>query len=833
MLCIYTLDKTRQANFGLIKLWFIKSLVLTPVLLFSCILPTPAFAYTNNMSASVVLGQTSFTNGTANSGGVSASTLNGPRGVKVCDGKLVVADNANNRVLIWNSIPVSTAKAADVVLGQADFTSVASNRGGSVGANTISGGWGIECRNGKLFVADNGNFRVLIWNSFPTQNGQPADVVVGQTSMTANSSHNGNDLDKFEAPVGVATDGTRLAVLDSTNQRILIWNAIPNTNGVSANVVLGTNGGHACTSSTLSTSSQNILIDSGKLFWAGTFSLHANRVLIWNTIPATNNQAADVVIGQPNFTTCTANTGTATGLSSPFDIAADPRGRLLIADRGSQRILIFNSVPSTNGASADLVIGQQSFSGISINQGQSAPGANTLSGARGVAATTDKIIVSDGDNNRILIFNNDTNSPSLSLNNNAEGRDGGVIRLKGAATIPSTSSYTISSVHHSVNGGGFTGATATDGSFNSSSEDFYLDFDPKSNQPRDTSNNLIEGYTVRVKSTSSNLDVTDRLFYFSPFDLNTPMDNTSVTTAYPSFAFSVNGQRTNLRDNLSKYQVKARIGGSDSTANWETVVDDIPIDFSTVQTSDSNLQKNTYLNQDPNNSDGVYETAKFTAIYSVDSSHVQVTSKTFPLSGTYQWKIVAVDKSGHNQETGARNLLGNATSMAITSNFPLAVLNISGLGNPNINSYNPGGIKSTYYTTSSNPIFYGIAWMNSKVTLKLTDQSCKTDCIRTYSSIASAGSRFGINIPKGDLKYGKKYTTNLSVVLGNKYNELPQFTLSIGSDASPRVASLAAEEKKEFSPSPSLVGPPMPTPMPTSIPQHQESKKRCVWFICF
>jgi hypothetical protein len=38
----------------------------------------------------------------------------------------------------------------------------------------------------KLIVADAWNHRVLIWNEFPTQNGQPADVVIGQPGMQNN-----------------------------------------------------------------------------------------------------------------------------------------------------------------------------------------------------------------------------------------------------------------------------------------------------------------------------------------------------------------------------------------------------------------------------------------------------------------------------------------------------------------------------------------------------------------------------------------------------------------------------------------------------------------------
>ncbi|MBI2315411.1 hypothetical protein HYU93_05160 [Candidatus Daviesbacteria bacterium] len=162
----------------------------------------------------------------------------------------------------------------------------------------------------------------------------------------------------------------------------------------------------------------------------------------------------------------------------------------------------------------------------------------------------------------------------------------------------------------------------------------------------------------------------------------------------------------------------------------------------------------------------------------------------------------------------------------------------SGLGNPFLNSYNLSNVKSTYYTSSDNPIFYGIAWTNSKVTLKLTDQSCKTDCTKTYSTTANAESRYGINVPKGELSYGKKYIANLSVALEDKYNELPQFTLSIGSISSPSTTMIVStsekddietKEDKEISPGPS----PAPSSTPISTRATKETNKHCIWFICW
>jgi hypothetical protein len=320
------------------------------------------------------------------------------------------------------------------------------------------------------------------------------------------------------------------------------------------------------------------------------------------------------------------------------------------------------------------------------------------------------------------------------------------------------------------------------------------------------------------------------LFYFSPFDLHNPADNLTLTNSHPTFEFSVNKQRSNLRDNLSKYQIRVRRGGNDSTANWETLIDDIPIDFRSVKNNSDNLQRGGYGDLDTNN--GIYETDKFHASYSDESSRIRVYSKVNLMSGKYQWKVVAIDKSGHEQEAGTRNIHVNSTSMGImTSNFPLAVLNISGLGNPGLNTYNLTGLKNTYRTFSINPVFYGIAWTNSKVTLKLTDESCTTDCTKTYPTVANPDSRFGINVPKGDLTYGKKYTANLSVTFEDKYNELPQFTLAIFSHNSDKAEDSKANILKDQGTEP------IPTPQTVEsseeIQQQPTPKKKCFLFLCF
>lgn len=143
----------------------------------------PTIAYYNNMPASVIVGQA---NATENTITVSPSNFAGQiRGLIVDSaGRLIVSDRYNHRVLIWNSVPTTNGKAADIVLGQPDFTSNTLNNGGR-SAQSLSHPTGVYSDGQKLFVYDAGNSRILIWNTFPTVNQQAANLVVGQSDMTS------------------------------------------------------------------------------------------------------------------------------------------------------------------------------------------------------------------------------------------------------------------------------------------------------------------------------------------------------------------------------------------------------------------------------------------------------------------------------------------------------------------------------------------------------------------------------------------------------------------------------------------------------------------------
>jgi hypothetical protein len=359
---------------------------------------------TSGQAASFAIGQPDFgTNVLNKQYRPSATSIYRPKSIYADGTKMVVTDYGFNRVLIYNTLPIASGQAANVVLGQPDFTSNASNNGG-ISASSLNYPASAIIVGTKLFVADSSNNRVLGWNTIPTTNGQAADFVLGQPNLTSNTSNNGGvSASSLYFPEGMYSDGTRLYVADSNNHRVLVWNSLPSTNGEAASFALGqTNltSNSSGTSATTMSGPTGVYSVGTKLFVADWSN---NRVLIWNAIPTTSGQAADFALGQPTLTSGAANNGGLSGstLSNPYSITSNGT-KLYVAEQNNQRVLVWNTIPTTTGQTADAVYGQADLTSNIVNSG--GPSANTFYYPRGIFATATKLFISDYGNNRILVI---------------------------------------------------------------------------------------------------------------------------------------------------------------------------------------------------------------------------------------------------------------------------------------------------------------------------------------------------------------------------------------------------------------------------------------------
>lgn len=383
---------------------------------------TLAADFLTGQGARITIGQRTFTS--QDTGNPSATQLGSSSGVAYANNTLFVVDSnhvqalpVNNRVLIYqnisqynlnpaNPIPQQGQRcavcvggdnggAANLVLGQPDFVTTLTNLTQS-GMRTPTG---IATDGNMLALADTDNNRVVIWKSIPTVNSQNPDLVLGQPDFVTGKG--GLDNKSFRGPQGVWIQGARFFVADTQNHRVMIWNSIPTTNNQAADVVLGEPNFNTAPAATVSDSAPqannlfspvSVTSDGQRLY---VTDLGHNRVLIWNSMPTQNQQPADVVVGQPDmvseapnnaFTGMVASSSTDTKnkevpVLCPFQTDTDPAGNpiyparcaatlefprfalsdgrhLFIADGGNDRVLVYNSIPTKNGQSADSILGQ-------------------------------------------------------------------------------------------------------------------------------------------------------------------------------------------------------------------------------------------------------------------------------------------------------------------------------------------------------------------------------------------------------------------------------------------------------------------------------------------
>ena len=196
---------------------------------------------------------------------------------------------------------------------------------------------------------------------------------------------------EFNTPHGIAFDQSgNLWVSDWSNYRILKFKMDDLAIGASASIVLGQTD---FTSNDIGRSSTKIhepaginFDQSGNLWVAEPGS---NRILMFPQENLVTGGEATVVIGQTDFTS-----GGSSTLNEPYDVAFDSSGNLWVADRNSNRVLMYPSTDLFTGSNPKVVIGASAPNAIAFDssgnlwvaaQNQNAilkfPSDNLISGA--------------------------------------------------------------------------------------------------------------------------------------------------------------------------------------------------------------------------------------------------------------------------------------------------------------------------------------------------------------------------------------------------------------------------------------------------------------------
>jgi|GEM_PF-3202688 len=298
-----------------------------------------------NEPADFVLGQSDFGSTQPNSGAaVNSGSFHYPYEMVEDASGFWVVDQGNHRILRYPSAPGSGAEVADLTLGQPNLTSGSPNGGGAANAGTLYNPTSIAVAGGRFFVADYSNNRVLIFNAVPTASGAPASVVLGQADMNSTQANRGGApaANTLSGPLAVWSDGTRMAISDSENHRILLWHEIPVVSGAPAEVVLGQADFNAFQSNRGGSEAirgglkgpQNIITYGSKFIVADRYN---NRILVWNSWPSASGLEPDSVLMQPGFTT--SDRGLAEDRLSDIVAVSIFGGTLFVADRANFRVL--------------------------------------------------------------------------------------------------------------------------------------------------------------------------------------------------------------------------------------------------------------------------------------------------------------------------------------------------------------------------------------------------------------------------------------------------------------------------------------------------------------
>jgi sugar lactone lactonase YvrE len=391
------------------------------------ILSVSALSQSSNTTADLVLGQADFTHNGFNR--VDGRGLYAPASValdtSIVPNRIYVADYSNNRVLGWSSNDnFANGQAADLVIGQPGFLTATCNNGG-ISDHSLCRPTGVATDSaGNLYVADNGNNRVLEYNA-PYSNIAVAGVgynsanqLFGQSTFSSQNCTASVSAATLCGPAAVAVDaGNNLYIADSRNNRVLEYDTPLAGTGVAgsgdtvADMVFGqfsfmssncNFGSNSLNASSLCEPA-GVATDTGGNLYVG--DTQNDRVLEYNTPASSGNTNADLVFGEGGFGSDNGCSGAASNkLCKPQGVTIDESGNLYVADTGYNRVLEYNT-PLNGNTNANTVIGQNNNFGRGFCNSGNLPGANNLCGPQDVATDhAHNLYVADTGNSRVLEY---------------------------------------------------------------------------------------------------------------------------------------------------------------------------------------------------------------------------------------------------------------------------------------------------------------------------------------------------------------------------------------------------------------------------------------------
>lgn len=326
------------------------------------------------------------------------SNLTRPRSISLHSGQYFISDDSDHIIAVYNGITADNQP-------KSFFLGTTGNSAAS--STTINTAQNLTGFNGKFYVSDYGNHRIVGWNSLTGISTQAADFVIGQTDFTSASEYFTETSDNvYSSPVASIFNDTVL-IGDSSQQRLNYYSNVTTSNLTSDAEQTGTSAGSS-TAVTVGANSYTYVAEAlssqihysatlPDLFTFGTTVASAANVLaicsndVYLYALLSNNSIERYTHGSPPVLDGTIAHA---DLNSPASIDCNNEF-ITVANKGNSEILIWNKASSAPLAAADA----PDYS-VSVFP------SGALSPAEGASTSEDGVlIVADTQNRRILIWN--------------------------------------------------------------------------------------------------------------------------------------------------------------------------------------------------------------------------------------------------------------------------------------------------------------------------------------------------------------------------------------------------------------------------------------------
>ena len=346
--------------------------------------------------------------------------------------RLFVADNGNNRVLVFDADPDNpdAFDEAIAVMGQPDFESTAPRDSlDQLAPDSLGYDW----RHQRLFIAEDLEHRIMVYDARPDRLGGPATAmaVIGQPD--AFSVHPAVSDSRVAMPrITIDSEKEKLYISEGypAGNRITVWDISPDNleTGMSAVDVIGHETpdgepdffnrmaqGHLDGRSLAAARAVTLDPVDHRLFVPDEYN---HRVVVWqlDELNRVVDRDARWALGQPDVNTSLMGEPTAANMTTPIGSAYDASTkRLFVGDGYHNRILVYEAAPGVlhSGMEASAVIGQPDFQSVARAAGPTGINFGVRMG-RGIASdflpmgfavdeAGQRLFVADGENNRVLV----------------------------------------------------------------------------------------------------------------------------------------------------------------------------------------------------------------------------------------------------------------------------------------------------------------------------------------------------------------------------------------------------------------------------------------------